>query len=100
MEIAILKEEIERYERQWQAVAGAKPTRGKNLHEKIYLYFNMDELMQMAFDLGIEWNDLIGDSKKAKVRELVGLFQRESRLYALVDYCQQKRGNVDWTGLG
>lgn len=57
--------------------------------------------MQMAADLGVEWEDLTTEGgKRGKIRGLIDQLRREGRAYALVDYCAKKRTNVDWTGLG
>lgn len=42
--------------------------------------FNEEELKTLCFDIGVDYDDLRGDGKAAKVRELVDLEQRHGRV--------------------
>jgi len=61
------------------------------LRDFITRYFNADELRDLCFDLGIEYENLGGDNKSAKARELVAYCQRHSRLADLEAACRRLR---------
>jgi len=61
------------------------------LRDFITRYFNDSELRDLCFDLGIEYENLGGDNKSAKARELVAYCQRHGRLTELEDTCCRLR---------
>jgi len=61
------------------------------LRDFITRYFNDSELRDLCFDLGIEYENLGGDNKAAKARELVAYCQRHGRLAELEDTCRRLR---------
>jgi hypothetical protein len=66
------------------------------LRQNIERYFNLDELNNLAFDLGINYENLSGQTLQAKSRELVNYCQRHNLLRALVERCIELRSQVDW----
>ncbi len=48
--------------------------------QEILLTFNLEEIAQLCFDLNVEYEDLPGQTKTAKSRELVQLMGRNGRL--------------------
>lgn len=50
------------------------------LHEFIVDYFSLDELKTLCFKLGVAFDDLGGDGRAGKARELVLLMKRQTRL--------------------
>jgi hypothetical protein len=62
-------------------------------------YFSEDELRDLAFELGIEFSDLPGESRSAKAREIAKYFSRRDRLPDLVSYGRRKRPNISWSGI-
>lgn len=50
------------------------------LHPFIVDHFSLDELKTLCFNLGIEFDDLGGDTRQGKARELVKAMQRQTRL--------------------
>lgn len=42
-------------------------------------YFNISELQDLCFDLKIDFDNLPGQSKRDKARELLGYMQRDDR---------------------
>lgn len=66
------------------------------LRQNIERYFNLDELNNLAFDLGVNYENLVGQSLQAKSRELVNYCQRHNLLRGLIERCAELRGQVDW----
>ena len=48
--------------------------------QEILLTFNLQEIAQLFFDLNVEYEELPGQTKTAKSRELVQLMVRHGRL--------------------
>ncbi len=63
----------------------------KELHRQLVDQFNLEELGDLCFELGIDFEDLGGTSKSAKARELVLYMQRRKQLDRLSLAIQQKR---------
>jgi hypothetical protein len=64
------------------------------LRDFITRNFNDSELRDLCFDLGIEYENLGGDNKSAKARELVAYCQRHTRLGELEATCRRLRPNA------
>ncbi len=64
------------------------------LRALITRYFNDSELRDLCFDLGIDYENLGGDNKTAKARELVGYGLRHGRLAELEAACRRLRPNA------
>jgi hypothetical protein len=57
--------------------------------------FDLEELRTLCQDLDINYDDLRGEGRIAKVRELVGLLKRQNRLHELQARIRAKRGVYD-----
>jgi tetratricopeptide (TPR) repeat protein len=66
------------------------------LYNGLVAYFNDDELRDLCFQLGIDYETLPGDSRTTKARELVAYYERRSRIESLREICRQLRSNVSW----
>jgi hypothetical protein len=66
------------------------------LRQNVEKYFNLDELRNLAFDLGINYENLPGETLRAKSRELVDYCQRHNILDDLIELCAELRGHIDW----
>lgn len=66
------------------------------LADLITRYFNLSEVRDLCFRLGIEYEDLGGEGKSEKVRELVMMVEKNGRLPHLTSLLQQLRSHVDW----
>ena len=64
------------------------------LRDFITKYFNDSELRDLCFDLGVEYENLGGDNKAAKARELVAYCQRHGRMTQLEETCRRLRPNA------
>lgn len=61
-------------------------------------YLNESELQNLAFDLGVDYENLPGKSKGDKARELIAFLERRGRLSDLIQTCYQLRPNAPWEG--
>ena len=50
------------------------------LRQQISQHFDEEELRELAFDLGLDYDDLGSRGKRAKARELVAQMERQGRL--------------------
>lgn len=61
------------------------------LHTVLAQRFDLEELRTLCFQLGIEYDDLRGEGRTAKARELVKLYQRKGQLDRLIARIRQSR---------
>ncbi|HRQ42572.1 MAG TPA: hypothetical protein PLD25_32045 [Chloroflexota bacterium] len=61
-------------------------------------YFNESELQNLAFDLGVDYENLPGKSKGDKAREIIAFLERRGRLSDLIQTCCRLRPNAPWEG--
>ncbi len=66
------------------------------LRETIDQCFNTEELRTLCSDLKVEYDNLPGEGKSSKARELVGYFLRRNRILDLLQVCEKERPNVSW----
>lgn len=66
------------------------------LFQKVDQHFNDSELRDLAFQLGVEYEDLGGPAKRDKARELITFAQRHVRLPQLVNLAAALRPRVEW----
>ena len=78
-----------------RTAAGTRSALSK-LREDITRYFDIEELRTLCFDLGVDYDNLRGEGKAAKVRELVVFLDRRDRIPKLVRKCSKLRPNVSW----
>lgn len=62
-------------------------------------HFNTEELRDLCFTLGIEYENLGSDTKSGKIRELIAYCQRHACLGSLLNTCRQLRPHVQWPTL-
>ncbi len=58
--------------------------------------FSLGELINLCFDLDAPFDDLAGDSKSGRCRELITWMWQRSRFWDLVGYCERVRPNRPW----
>ncbi|MFP4439063.1 MAG: tetratricopeptide repeat protein [Chloroflexaceae bacterium] len=66
------------------------------LRKQLAEAFGEEDLQDLCFDIGIEYDDLKGEGRKNKARELVAQLVREGRIPDLVAVAKEERPNVDW----
>ena len=67
------------------------------IHELLTQHFSAEELRTLCFRLGIEYDDLSGNGRADKARELVAYCQRHNLLQDLQRAVTQARPNVTWS---
>ncbi len=65
------------------------------LFHKLEVYFNLDGLHDLAFELGID-KDNLPTRKKSFARELIQNLKKQQRLHELVELCRRERPNIEW----
>ncbi len=65
--------------------------RERQVQEGLLKAYNLDGLRQLCFDLNVDYEDLSGQTKSAKTRELVQLMGRNGRLDELEETLKQQR---------
>ena len=66
------------------------------LRQLLTQQFNMSELHHLAFDLGIEYEELAGSNRSDKVVSLIEYSQRNGRLTNLIAECRQLSPRTSW----
>lgn len=62
-------------------------------------YFSKGEVRTLAFDLGIDYDELAGETKSEKIVSLVQYAQTHNKLEALLNQCKKLRDFVKWPDL-
>lgn len=60
------------------------------------LRFNLEEVRTLCYDAGVDYDDLEGGTKSAKVRELILHAARHDKLDQLLETLGRTRPEVDW----
>ncbi|MCZ7672393.1 MAG: hypothetical protein M5U34_37340 [Chloroflexi bacterium] len=66
------------------------------IHELLVRYFDQSELKTLCFKLGISYDDLSGENRTEKARELVNFLNRRDQLPALKTVVLKERPQIDW----
>ncbi len=69
------------------------------LRRSITALFSEDELRTLYFDLGVDYDNLGGETKESKVRELIQYHYRRGQLRQLIKKCAELRDDIQWKGL-
>lgn len=67
-----------------------------NLHNLLLKHFSAEDLRTICFELGIDFDDLPGQSRPSKARELVLFLARRERTLELIGVCKRIRPNATW----
>jgi formylglycine-generating enzyme required for sulfatase activity len=76
----------------------ADPDRQKltQLRKLLIQHFSLDELRMLCFDLGLEYEDLPGDTLSTKMHALIEHLQRRNALFKLLEEVAEQRPTVVW----
>lgn len=75
-----------------EAVAAAMA----HLRQLLSDHFSVPELRALIFDLGIDHEEIAGDTKSEKIISLVSYAKRDNKLASLVRLCQKRRPFANW----
>lgn len=65
-----------------------------NLLDNMKRYLDQEDIKDICLSLGINYEDLSGDTRRAKARELIATCERRGRLGELIAACERQRSNV------
>ncbi len=68
-----------------------------NLYDVLTQYFNSSELTDLAWDMNIDYEEIAGETKSAKARNLITYCQRRGRLDQLIAVVQSRRSFIKVT---
>jgi hypothetical protein len=66
------------------------------LHRLLDQYFSLEEIRTLCFDLGVDYDNVRGEGKSARIRELILSLGRHGRLPELIGLVQEQRRHVHW----
>jgi len=88
-----------------RAEAGVQEAAAERTRRRSYLVqlrrifvsrFDEDELRTLCFDLDLDYDNLAGEGKAGKARELVGYLERHDRIPELIETGRELRPEIDW----
>ena len=68
----------------------------KQLRQLLTKHFSLEELRTLSFDLGIDFDEIGGETKSAKVREFISYAERHGRLDDLLAEAAAARPALPW----
>lgn len=68
----------------------------KNLDTLIRYHFDVNELQHLVYQMNIEYQDLTGETKHAKILALIDHCKRHGRLEQLIYLCRLMRPHINW----
>jgi hypothetical protein len=74
----------------------ASPDRLSELRELLITHFDEGELRILCFDLGVDYDDLRGEGKAQKARDLIFYLERHNRIPELLKVGKQWRPDISW----
>jgi hypothetical protein len=77
-------------------MTGNSTTYMMNLHRLLDQYFSLEEIRTLCFDLGVDYDNVRGEGKSARIRELILALGRNGRLPELIGLVQEQRRHVRW----
>jgi hypothetical protein len=66
------------------------------LRDNLNTFYSEVELKSLCLDLGIDYENLSGSSKRGKVLDLIQFTQRHGRFSELLDLVRQQRPHANW----
>ena len=66
------------------------------VREEMNNTFNMEELRSLTLELGLDWDNIPGETKRRKAEETVAKMMRLNRANDLIAVLREKRPNGDW----
>jgi hypothetical protein len=72
------------------------PTDRVRLHQLLTTQFSEGELRDLCFYSDVDYENLPGEEKRSKARELILHFERHNRVPELIDLCRKLRPEASW----
>ncbi len=73
-----------------------EPRYRSRVRQFLSTHFDTEELRTLCFDLGVEYDDLPGEGRAGKVRELVRYIERHERIYDLLKVGKELAPDLAW----
>ena len=70
-----------------------------DLRDLVNRSFDTNEMHEIAFDFGLDYDDIPGRGKGAKIVEMVQILARQQRVPEFIERCQALRPRENWTPL-
>ena len=67
-----------------------------DLYKQINQRFDLEEVRGLCFDLGVDFDNIAGEGKSARIRELILQLARRDELQSLVNLARQARPTGNW----
>jgi hypothetical protein len=71
----------------------------RQLRQMLNQHLNLEEVRLLCFDLHIEFDDLLGETKKGKIAALLQRVEREQKLTQLLEFLEHEYREVNWREL-
>lgn len=71
----------------------------EELYKLCLIYFSLEEIRELCFELRVDYDSLTGEGKPAKIRELILYLYRRDRLYEFVEVVRRKRPQLNWPSI-
>jgi len=69
------------------------------LHRTLVTYYDVEELRTLCFQLDVPYDDLRGEGKRGRARELLLFLERRQRLSELIVLARRERPDIPWPDL-
>lgn len=69
------------------------------LHQQLAISFNEGELRTLCITIDVDYDDLLGQGKSDKVRELILYLRRRQEMDRLLEMLNESRPNINWSEL-
>lgn len=66
------------------------------LRDLLDKHFSLGKLRSLAFELGIDYENIAGDTKRNKFEYLIWLMGKDARIVELIDYASDINLSVEW----
>lgn len=80
-------------------IPGTKKSKIKFLTELLEIInkrFNLEELQIFCYHLGLQFDNLGGDGKQTKAKNLIDNLERHNRLFELIEVGREQRPDISW----
>lgn len=71
----------------------------KELHQQFDLFFSREEIKSLAFEAGVDHENLKAQTRNEYIRELLLVMSRNGRLSDMIKIAQNSRPNVRWPNI-
>ena len=71
----------------------------RNTYEVLTRRFSDDDLQDLCYGLGLDWDDLAGDTHRAKARAIIQHFERRKQMQTLRQEIRRRRPDVAQHGI-